>query len=158
ERTRKLVCDFPISENYFAWAAFNRGYKADGTGPVPPYLEATNFEAVKAHAPNVTAVNRLLTEALAECPAASQDAYVFLDAQDWMTDDQLNALWAETTRTAADGARVLFRTGGAADILPGRVRADILDRWEYQPDLSADLTRNDRSAIYGGTHVYIFRG
>ncbi|MEO0387326.1 MAG: DUF3419 family protein, partial [Pseudomonadota bacterium] len=26
ERMRKLVCDYPIKDNYFAWAAFNRGY------------------------------------------------------------------------------------------------------------------------------------
>ena len=50
ERTRKLFCDFPIGENYFAWQAANRGYKSDGTGPVPPYLDATHFETVKAAA------------------------------------------------------------------------------------------------------------
>ena len=43
ERTRKLFCDFPISENYFAWQAANRGYKADGTGPVPPYPGSAPF-------------------------------------------------------------------------------------------------------------------
>ncbi len=41
-----------------------------------------------------------MTDYLAACPAASRDRYVLLDAQDWMTDAQLNALWAEITRTA----------------------------------------------------------
>ncbi len=157
-RVEKLICDFPVDQNYFTWAAFNRGYKEDGTGPVPPYLKAAKFDSVKANAPRVEALNRSLTDALAECAAASKHGYVFLDAQDWMTDAQLNALWAEVTRTAADGARVVFRTGGEADILPGRVRADILERWEYQPELSTELSREDRSAIYGGTHVYVFNG
>lgn len=158
ERTRKLICDFPVNENYFVWAAFNRRYKEDGTGPVPPYLEAGNFETVKSHAGSVRAVNRSLTEALADEPVASKNGFVLLDAQDWMTDEQLNALWSEITRTAADGARVLFRTGGKENILPGRLRTDILKRWEYQEDLSAELSREDRSAIYGATHVYLFRG
>ena len=158
ERTRKLMCDFPVSENYFAWAAFNRGYRADGTGPVPPYLEARNFDAVRANAPNASIVNRSLTDMLADEPDASKQAYVLLDAQDWMTDAQLTALWTQITRTATPGARVLFRTGGGPDILPGRVPAAILDRWRYDAALSPVLWKRDRSAIYGGVHLYHFQG
>jgi S-adenosylmethionine-diacylglycerol 3-amino-3-carboxypropyl transferase len=157
ERTRKLICDFPISENYFAWAAFNRGYRADGTGPVPPYLAPANFDAVRAHAPNASIVNRSLTDMLADRASDSTQAYVLLDAQDWMTDDQLTALWSQITRTATPGARVLFRTGGADDILPGRVPEPTLGRWVCQ-DGSKDLWARDRSAIYGGLHVYRFEG
>ncbi|PWR04024.1 DUF3419 domain-containing protein [Meridianimarinicoccus roseus] len=157
ERTRKLMCDFPISENYFAWAAFNRGYRADGTGPVPPYLNAANYDAVRAHAPRASIVNRSLTDMLADREGASTQAYVLLDAQDWMTDAQLEALWTQITRTATPGARVLFRTGGAPDILPGRVPDSILSRWRYQPGCE-DLWARDRSAIYGGVHVYRFEG
>lgn len=158
ERTRKLMCDFPISENYFAWAAFNRGYRDDGTGPVPPYLMAENYEAVRANASRASIVNRSLTDMLAEAPENSKQAYVLLDAQDWMNDAQLTALWTQITRTATPGARVLFRTGGTEDILPGRVPAAILDRWTYQPEKSLDLWRRDRSAIYGGVHLYRFQG
>ncbi|MCA8883774.1 MAG: DUF3419 family protein [Rhodobacteraceae bacterium] len=158
ERTRKLMCDFPISENYFAWAAFNRGYKEDGTGPVPPYLEERNFEALRKAAPHASVVNRSLTDMLAELPDASKQAYVLLDAQDWMTDGQLNALWTQITRTATPGARVLFRTGGIPDILPGRVVPATLNRWRYDPALSRQMWEEDRSAIYGGVHLYTFEG
>ncbi|MEV8465487.1 DUF3419 family protein [Fluviibacterium sp. DFM31] len=158
ERTRKLMCDFPIQENYFAWAAFNRGYKDDGTGPVPPYLEAAHFDAVRKGAARATVVNRSLTDMLAGLPEASKQAYVLLDAQDWMTDAQLNALWTQITRTATPGARVLFRTGGTPDILPGRVAPALLDRWTYHPDLSRRMWEQDRSAIYGGVHLYTFDG
>lgn len=154
ERTRKLICDFPISENYFAWAAFNRGFADDGTGPVPPYLEAANFATVQENAPRASIVNQSLTRLLADTPPASKQAYVLLDAQDWMNTAQLTDLWTEITRTAAPGARVLFRTGGADDVLPGRVPASILDRWVYQPERSLELWRQDRSAIYGGLHLY----
>lgn len=154
ERTRKLMCDFPLRENYFAWAAFNRGYKADGTGPVPPYLEAANWDAVRDHAAGIDIRNQSLTERLGELPDASRDAYVLLDAQDWMTDAQLTDLWRQITRTAAPGARVLFRTGGAPDILPGRVADDVLARWTSDPDEGRALWEQDRSAIYGGVHLY----
>jgi len=158
ERTRKLMCDFPLSENYFAWAACNRGYKPDGTGPVPPYLKRENWDAVREGAARVNIVNRNLTDRLGELPAGSRDAYVMLDAQDWMTDEQLNALWHEITRTARPGARVLFRTGGIPDILPGRVAGDILDRWTPDPGMGRQIWEHDRSAIYGGVHLYRFGG
>jgi S-adenosylmethionine-diacylglycerol 3-amino-3-carboxypropyl transferase len=79
---------------------------------------------------------------------------VLLDAQDWMTDEQLNELWSEITRTARPDARVIFRTAGEATILPGRVKADILGRWNYDAERSRILGYMDRSAIYGGFHLY----
>ncbi|MEO0932113.1 MAG: DUF3419 family protein, partial [Pseudomonadota bacterium] len=71
---------------------------------------------------------------------------------------QLNALWAQITRTAAPGARVIFRTGGKDDILPGRVADSIMSRWAYQAAASAKGFAHDRSAIYGGFHLYHFEG
>ncbi len=158
ERVRKLMCDFPIADNYFAWQAFGRSYDPSGTGSVPPYLEARNFDRVKANAGRVQVLHQSLTDMLAGQPSQSKDCYIFLDAQDWMTDDQLNALWAQVTRTAAPGARVIFRTGGAEDILPSRVSAQILDRWRYDAAASRKGFEADRSAIYGGFHVYRFAG
>jgi S-adenosylmethionine-diacylglycerol 3-amino-3-carboxypropyl transferase len=158
ERIRKLACDFPIAGNYFAWQAFGRSYDPGPAPSLPPYLQPANFEAVAAGAGRVTLLNRSMTDLLAERDAASLDAYVLLDAQDWMTDAQLNALWDQITRCARPGARVIFRTGGAADILPGRVATLLLDRWEYQPEASARGFAQDRSAIYGGFHLYHFKG
>lgn len=158
ERVRKLMCDFPVSQNYFAWQAFGRGYERVPARSVPPYLDPVHFAALRASAPNVRVLNRSLTDQLAEEPNGSKHGYVLLDAQDWMTDAQLNALWAEITRTAAPDATVVFRTGGAADILPGRVAAAVLEQWHYDAAESAKGFVNDRSAIYGGFHVYRRQG
>ncbi len=158
ERTRKLFCDFPIADNYFAWQAAHRGYQPVENPATPPYLAPQNFAAVRDNAARVTVLNRSLTDVLGQQPAGSKHCYVLLDAQDWMNDDQLNALWDEITRTAAPGARVIFRTGGKDDILPGRVDQQTLSRWDYQSDASAKGFQNDRSAIYGGFHLYRFKG
>jgi S-adenosylmethionine-diacylglycerol 3-amino-3-carboxypropyl transferase len=99
-----------------------------------------------------------VTEYLANCADGSRDRYVLLDAQDWMTDAQLNALWAEITRTARPGARVIFRTAAPPSLLPGRVSPEILDRWRYEAERSQALSLRDRSAIYGGFHLYVFDG
>ncbi|SEN77895.1 S-adenosylmethionine-diacylglycerol 3-amino-3-carboxypropyl transferase [Loktanella fryxellensis] len=154
ERVRKLSCDFPIAENYFAWQAFGRRYAPDATASLPPYLQPQHFDAIATGAARVTVLNRAMTDVLQDRDAASLDAFVLLDAQDWMDDGQLNALWDQITRTARPGARVIFRTGGADDILPGRVAPAVLGRWQRDAAASATGFAEDRAAIYGGFHLY----
>ncbi len=154
ERLRKLACDFPLNENYFAWQAFARRYDTGETAALPPYLQREHFSAVKRGAERITPFLGSFTVCLKARPAESLDRYVLLDAQDWMSDDQLNDLWSEITRTARPGARVIFRTAGEASILPGRVKPDSLDRWSYEAERSRILGFMDRSAIYGGFHLY----
>ncbi|MFN3662695.1 DUF3419 family protein [Yoonia sp.] len=158
ERVRRLVCDFPVQENYFLWQAVKRGYADTPDAALPPYLMSRNFVDIAARAGRVRPLNQSLTDHLATRDEASLDAYILLDAQDWMNDAQLAALWGQITRTARKGARVLFRTGGTEDILPGRVPADLLGRWTYDADASAQGFAQDRSAIYGGVHLYRFAG
>ena len=157
-RLEKLACDFDIRDNYFAWQAFGRGYGKQSGAPVPPYLEAANYRAVVDRVDRVEVRHINMADHLRQQPAASLDRYVLLDAQDWMTDQQLATLWGEITRTARAGARVLFRTAAEPSLLPGRVPDAILDRWTYAEAQSRDLTRRDRSSIYGGVHLYTFAG
>ncbi len=156
-RLEKLSCDFDLKDNYFAWQAFGRGYGRGETAPLPPYLQAANYDAVKARAGRVTMLHANMTDMLAAAEDASFDRYIFLDAQDWMSDAQLLALWTEVTRTARPGARVLFRTAAEPSLLPGRLPDDLLDRWDYRAEESRDYTRRDRSAIYGGVHLYVLK-
>ncbi|SEA42888.1 DUF3419 family protein [Rubrimonas cliftonensis] len=156
ERLGRLACGFPMSENYFAWQAFCGGYGENG--PFPPYLQAENWDAVRSRADRVSVENVSMTDRLAAAEPGSVDAVVLLDAQDWMTDGQLNAIWTAITRAAAPGARVIYRTAGEETILPGRVKHETLDRWEYLAERSAALHRADRSAIYGGFHIYKLKG
>ena len=155
QRLERLVCGFSITDNYFAWQAFGRGYDDSGEGPLPPYLRRDHFPAIRERAGRVLVLQQSLTNYLKGCLSASRDRYVLLDAQDWMDDEQLNALWAEITRTAKPGARVIFRTAAEPSLLPGRVDAAVLSRWRYAAEQSRDLTRRDRSAIYGGFHLYV---
>jgi S-adenosylmethionine-diacylglycerol 3-amino-3-carboxypropyl transferase len=157
-RVERLACGFSLDDNYFTWQAFGRRYSRDGQGPLPPYLRREQFDAVRARVDRVEVLNRSVTEYLVGCPDASRDRYVLLDAQDWMTDAQLTALWAEITRTARPGARVIFRTAAEPSLLPGRLDPALLARWRYEATLSRTLTERDRSAIYGGFHLYILEG
>jgi S-adenosylmethionine-diacylglycerol 3-amino-3-carboxypropyl transferase len=153
-RLEKLACHFPMRENYFAWQAFARRYANGDEGPLPTYLKPEHYEVIRANVDRVNVHHASFTELLANEPAASRDRYILLDAQDWMTDEQLNDLWAEISRTARAGARVIFRTAAEKSIIEGRLSPAIRDQWTYFEDKSRELTVLDRSAIYGGFHIY----
>jgi S-adenosylmethionine-diacylglycerol 3-amino-3-carboxypropyl transferase len=158
QRVERLACGFSFNENYFAWQAFGRSYGEQPAGPLPPYLRPSHFDTIRTRVPRVEVLNRSFTEYLQTRPDRSLDRYVLLDAQDWMTDAQLNALWSEITRTARGGARVIFRTAAEPSLLPGRVHEETLSRWHYEAEQSRDFTVRDRSAIYGGFHLYVLNG
>jgi S-adenosylmethionine-diacylglycerol 3-amino-3-carboxypropyl transferase len=111
--------------------------------------------AVKTRTSRVSVIHDNMIHFLSAEPSESLDRYVLLDAQDWMDDAALNALWREITRTARPGARVIFRTAGAESVLPGRVSDALLRYWTYDAARSAEIHAKDRSAIYGGFHLYI---
>jgi S-adenosylmethionine-diacylglycerol 3-amino-3-carboxypropyl transferase len=157
-RLERLACGFDLKQNYFARQAFGRGYAAGPDASVPPYLERGHFETVRERAGRVSYHQSAITAYLASLPAERCDAYVLLDAQDWMNDADLTALWTQITRTARPGARVIFRTAADERLLPGRVPATILDRWRFEAARSRMLGDQDRSSIYGAFHLYVLPG
>lgn len=158
QRLERLACGFPLQDNYFAWQAFGRAYAPDASGSLPPYLQKAHFGILKDRAERVTMLHASLTDVLATMTPGTAHRFVLLDAQDWMTDAQLNVLWQAISRAAAPDARVIFRTAGEDTILQGRVSDTTLSRWTYLEALSRNLRAQDRSSIYGGFHVYQFNG
>ena len=154
-RLERLACGFEFKDNYFAWQAFHRGYAPERAGPLPPYLQPENFDLLRERARRVAVHHESMTSFLARQPAASFDRYVLLDAQDWMSDADLARLWLEITRTARVGARVIFRTAGSESPLPGRLPEALQVLWRYEAERSLELGRRDRSAVYGGFHLYV---
>lgn len=157
QRLERLACDFDLSDNYFAWQAFGRRYSSGGSGPLPPYLQREHYDSLKQRIDGLEIQHRSFTEYLEASPDNSIDAYVLLDAQDWMTDEILIGLWREIARTSRPGARVIFRTAGEESILPGRVPEEILSQFTYDHEKCLEWTKRDRSSIYGGFHQYVFK-
>ena len=153
-RLERMACQFSIQDNYFAWQAFNRGYDRKHKIAVPRYLREENYETLKAKIDNARVVHSTITEYLDGQGTDSVDCYVFLDAQDWMNDEQLNELWSAVLRSASDGARVIFRTAGEESPLTKGLTEENLSPWEYDPSLAAPRNEQDRSSIYGGFHTY----
>ena len=158
ERVERLACDFPIGQNYFAWQAFGRGYDTLNRAAIPDYLRAETFDLIRTRTGRIETHHASLTGFLKERDARSLNRYVLLDAQDWMTPQQLSALWTEIDRTADEAdARVIFRTAGEASPLPRKLPAGLLAPWRYLEAESKAWHARDRSSIYGGFHVYVRR-
>ncbi len=153
-RIEKLACDFPITENYFAWQAFGRRYDTEDRGAVPAYLQEQTYKIVRERTDRVETHLASMTDYLAGLQPASLDRYVLLDAQDWMNEEQITALWRQITRTAAPGARVIFRTAGPDSPLERKLPADLIGRWNYEAEEALAFHDKDRSSIYGGFHIY----
>jgi S-adenosylmethionine-diacylglycerol 3-amino-3-carboxypropyl transferase len=154
ERARKLACDFPLADNYFAWQAFGREYDTKWRQALPRYLKKWHFAAIKAQLSQVHVHHKSMTEQLKTMPANSLNAYVLLDAQDWMDESQLNELWTEINRTAMPNARVVFRTAGETSPLEQKLTAENLTPWHTNQQDNQAWTEQDRSAIYGRVHLY----
>jgi len=154
ERARHLACDFPLNENYFAWQAFNREYDIHQKIAVPRYLQTEHFETVSKGVERVSVNHISMTEKLKEMPDNSLDAYLFLDAQDWMDESQLAELWQEVNRTSMPNARVVFRTAGTSSPLESKLPTELLTDWTTDPYQNANWTKSDRSAIYGSVFMY----
>ncbi|HWK45084.1 MAG TPA: DUF3419 family protein [Stellaceae bacterium] len=154
DRIRRLACDFSLSENYFAWQAFGRHYDVTKRKAMPPYLQRDNFQTIRDRLDRVETHTRSMTAFLADEPAASCDRYVLLDSVDWMTAQMLGELWAEIRRTARPGARVIFRTAGARSVFEQLLPPEALEGWHYHEEESRRFLEQDRSAIYGGFHLY----
>ena len=155
DRVRRLACDFPINENYFAWQAFARKYDTVKRIALPEYLKQENYEHLKANADRVRTRVGSATDEIRNNPANTFNRFVFLDAQDWMDADAMTELWSAIADKADKGARIIFRTAGAASPIETNLPDELRSRFVYEKELSQNLFEQDRSSIYGGFHLYV---
>ncbi|MCI4410794.1 MAG: BtaA family protein [Thiotrichales bacterium] len=153
-RLRHLACDYPLADNYFAWQAFARRFNAEDQQALPLYLQQQHYAHTQQAQDRVSIYHQSVTDYLATRPAMSVDVFVFLDAQDWMSESQLNALWTEVNRTARLGARVIFRAAGAESPLEAMLSPHLLATWTTDQQKNTAFWQADRSAIYGGCFIY----
>lgn len=154
ERARRLATASPINENYFAWQAYGRSYELDNQNNLPPYLQQRNFNKIKNNVNRLSIEQNNVSDALRAMSAQSVDAVILLDAQDWMAPHEMITLWTQITRTANEGARVIFRTAGIASPIDQVLPEDLKLRWKRNDAVSAAAGLKDRSGIYGAFHLY----
>jgi len=151
---RKLICDFPIEDNYFAWQAMSRSYDREQRKAIPDYLQEDNFHKLQQNVDRVETHITTLTHYLQQQPDNTLDRFVFLDSQDWMSPEQLTELWTEVDRVGRPGTRIIFRTASSHSPIETGLPAELLAKFNHEVDRGKELHKQDRSAIYGGFQVY----
>lgn len=158
DRIERLVCGFPLSDNYFAWQAFGRRYDTQQRESLPRYLRETHFGQLRYHLGRVETRVSTLTEALRDRPDNSFDSFVLLDTMDWMEPEGIAALWSELARVGEPGARIIFRTAGPDSVVQPVLPDALRPRFSYERARSEELHAQDRSAVYGMFHLYVLTG
>ena len=154
ERVRRLTCDYPIQDNYFAWQAFARKYDTEKRHAVPEYLKQENYDLLKSNADRlVTKVGSVIDE-IKNSEKGTFNRFIFLDAQDWMNAETMTDLWSAIAEKAEPGSRIIFRTASAASPIETNLAVALLAKFHYEKELSARLFKQDRASIYGGFHLY----
>lgn len=154
QRVERLACDFPIQDNYFAWQAFGHSYDHANRQALPDYLKAEHYQLIKTQLHKVETQFGSIIDYLKTQDGQTYDRFVFLDAQDWMSAAVLTELWTEVLRVAKPETRIIFRTAAATSPLEQALPPELLKRLVYEAEESAALFKQDRSAIYGGFHLY----
>ena len=124
-----------------------------------PTCSGATSKRLRARADRLSFTQRSLTDLLRDSPAASFDAYVLLDAQDWMNDAELtDAVDADHPHCAPRRAGDLphrRRRAAAARPHPGRSARRL---GTTRPSAAASSAQRDRSSIYGAFHLYTLAG
>ncbi|MCB0354062.1 MAG: DUF3419 family protein [Bdellovibrionales bacterium] len=154
DRLRRLACNFPIQENYFAWQAFGRRYNLKNQDALPDYLKRQNYELVRSRCERISTHIISLTEFLRQQPEKSLNRFIFLDSQDWMTHQQIDELWGEVARVGEAGSRIIFRTASDESPVETALTERVREFFRYAERESRDFYERDRSAVYGGFHLY----
>jgi S-adenosylmethionine-diacylglycerol 3-amino-3-carboxypropyl transferase len=156
-RTKRLAVEYPIYENYFAWQAFARKYDTENRQAVPEYLKAENYARLKRNAGNIRTKIGSVTDELKNQPDETFNRFVFLDAQDWMNPAAMTELWSAIAEKGEPGARIIFRTAGAASPVETDLPESLREKFVYEEDFSKELFKQDRASIYGGFHLYTLK-
>ena len=153
-RARRLATLTTPKDNYFVWQAFGRCYDHTGNSALPPFLMREHYGTMKANAHKISVEQSNIRDAISRMEHNSLDAFVLLDTQDWMSDEDITALWSEITRVARPGARVIFRSANVESPVEKCLSGLLKGKWVRDDAQSNALKEKDRSCIYLGFHLY----
>jgi S-adenosylmethionine-diacylglycerol 3-amino-3-carboxypropyl transferase len=136
------LTELPVSSNYFLHQMFAGRYPVEERDGVPPYLSDRGVAVIASAGERLQLVDGAMTEYLRTRPARSVHAFALSNICEWMTPAEIEALFREVLRTAAPGARLVYRNFVGWTELPAGCERIVPDH-----DLGARLSREDRSAM-----------
>jgi S-adenosylmethionine-diacylglycerol 3-amino-3-carboxypropyl transferase len=138
----RAITEMPVASNYFLHEMLAGRYPVGEPDGVPPYLGDRGTAIVAAHRDRLTLVDGSMTDYLRTRPPGSVDAFALSNICEWMTPPEVDALFREVLRTAAPGARLVYRNFVGWTELPAWCERIVPER-----ELGERLTREDRSLM-----------
>jgi S-adenosylmethionine-diacylglycerol 3-amino-3-carboxypropyl transferase len=128
---RRLVehalCDVPVRNNYFLHQMLLGTYPNRVPDGVPPYLERTQREVLRARLDRLELVDSGYGEYLATREESSIDALALSNICEWLDQAGIDQLFEQVVRVAKPGARFCFRNFVGHTEIPERFRDVIVE-------------------------------
>ena len=156
QRVRQTLTDTPCYRNYFAWQILLARYNLDSQDALPLYLQEKNFQNIQSQliAGKLNHKHGSIVKEVIEAKPGSYNRFVLLDAQEWMSNQDITTLWENIVRVGGAGAKIIFRTGTLRSYLQDQIPAELYNKLYYHQELSENLFKKDRLKVYGGFHCY----
>ena len=138
-----VLTNIPVASNYFLHQMLVGEYPVAVAGGVPPYLSEKGALSLAAARPKLSIVDGTFTEYLQRCSDASVTGFALSNICEWLSEGEIDALFAEVVRTAIPGARLCFRNFVGWTTVPARWRSVVVEDAEYGRRLIA----RDRSLV-----------
>ncbi|MCC6231391.1 MAG: BtaA family protein [Verrucomicrobiales bacterium] len=150
----------PVADNYF-WRLYLFGrYSVDCS---PEYLKPANFARLKGGWADRICIHTGDLTGFLQSHTGSLSRFVLLDHMDWLSHQEPELLrreWQAIVDRARPGARILWRSGGAAvdfvdpiEVRRSGRRHRVGELLTYHTDLAAQCHARDRVHTYGSFHV-----
>lgn len=104
-----VLTEVPVADNYFVHHMLTGAYPKGIPVGLPPYLQADGAAAIARELHRLVLMDASYGAYLATCDDASIQAFALSNICEWLDESQIDALFAEIVRTAAPGARLVFR-------------------------------------------------
>jgi S-adenosylmethionine-diacylglycerol 3-amino-3-carboxypropyl transferase len=121
------LCDVPVRSNYFLHQILRGTYPTRVQNGVPPYLERTGQEVLRASLDSLKLVDGGYAEYLASCPESSVDALAISNICEWLDAGGVDQLFEQVVRVAKPGARFCFRNFVGHTEIPPRFRDFVIE-------------------------------
>lgn len=155
-----VFAKLPIHENYF-WHVYITGrYTKDCC---PEYLKPDNFQRLKENDVSNVSVHTDSVQGFLEKTEHKISRFILLDHMDWLSEHlfpMLELEWQAILNRAAEGARVLWRSGGLETDFIERVKVmhenqetALPELLTHHPEQAAELHKLDRVHTYGSFYI-----
>jgi S-adenosylmethionine-diacylglycerol 3-amino-3-carboxypropyl transferase len=152
DRLRHVMTSFPIRDNYY-WHQMLTGEYASPS-QCPPYLQRRYFSPLRDLIDRVDNRHGDVIAQLRGVPPATFTKANLLDMPDFLSPARRLELFREIRRVCAPGARVLYRSFAPDAAVPAKCESDSHSELRCDSQLSRALTLAERTASYGGVHLY----